>query len=214
MKSIDLMIFDFDGTLVNSGMDIAVSVDYTLEMLGLPPKGADTIIRFIGDGVQELIQKSIGPDNGDRYQEAMGIFSSHYDEHMLDRTSLYPHVMEVFHHFQEKKKVIITNKRECFTLKMVDAFGINKYFDEIIGADSTPYRKPDPRLLYPVMERYGAAPDKTLVIGDGVNDILLARQAGVLSCALLNGLTQRDILLSLHPDFFCDDISEVLNLFI
>ena len=144
----------------------------------------------------------------------MEIFSSNYDEHMLDRTCLYHHVMEVLHHFQEKKKVIITNKRECFTLKMVDALGIMTYFDEIIGADSTPYRKPDPRLLYPVMEKYGATSDKTVVIGDGVNDVLLARHTGVLSCALLNGLTQRDILLSLHPDFFCDDISEVLHLFI
>jgi phosphoglycolate phosphatase len=213
MKSVDFMIFDFDGTLVNSGMDIAASVNHTLEMLGVPQKDPNTIIRFIGDGVQKLIEKSIGPDFGDRFHEAMENFSSHYAEHMLDTSRLYDSVIEILRHFQEKKKIIVTNKRKYFTLEMAKAFGLMEYFEEIIGADSTPYKKPDPRLLHPVIERYRAAPDRTVIIGDGVNDILLARHAGVFSCALLNGLTRREDLLSLNPDFYCEDISELKNLF-
>jgi len=213
LRNVDLMVFDFDGTLVDSGGDIAASVNHTLKMLGIPEKETDTIIHYIGDGVQKLIEKSIGPDGGDRYQEAMEIFSSHYARHMLDTTTLYHSVIETLSHFQEKKKVIVTNKRQYFTLGIAEAFGLVEYFDEIIGADSTPYKKPDPRLLHPVIERYHSASDKTIVIGDGINDILLAKNAGVQSCALLNGLTRRDVLLSLNPDFCCEDISALKNLF-
>jgi phosphoglycolate phosphatase len=213
MRSVDLMVFDFDGTLVNSGADIAASVNHTLEMLGFPKKKPDTIIHFIGDGVQKLIKKALGMDSVDRFHEAMEIFTHHYAEHMLDTSHLYDSVIEVLRHFHEKKKIIITNKRERFTLEMAKAFGLTEYFDEIIGADSTPYKKPDPRLLYPVLERCRAVSDKSVVIGDGINDILLARYAGVFSCALLNGLTGREDLLSLKPDFYCDNISELKNLF-
>ena len=213
MKSIDLMVFDFDGTLVNSGADIAASVNHTLQMLGLPEKHPETIMHFIGDGVQKLIEKALGPDSVDRFHEAMDIFASHYAEHMLDETCLYESVMNVLHHFQTKRKVIVTNKRIRFTAEIAKAFGLVGHFDDMIGADSTLYRKPDARLLYPLMARYNAAPDKTVVIGDGVNDILLARHAGALSCALLNGLTQREDLLSLNPDFTCENLSELKDLF-
>lgn len=213
MKSVDLMVFDFDGTLIDSGGDIAASVIHTLKVLGIHEKDTDTIINFIGDGVQNLIEKSLGRDNRDRHQEAMEIFSSHYELHMLDTTNLYDAVIDTLFHFREKKKIIITNKRKHYTLKMAKAFGLVEYFDEIIGSDSTPYKKPDPRLLYPVIERCHAETDKTVVIGDGVNDILLAKNAGVRSCALMNGLTRRDILLSLNPDYYCEEISELKNLF-
>ena len=213
MKQIDLMVFDFDGTLVNSGGDIAASVNHTLKMLGIPQKEPAAIINFVGDGVQKLIEKSLGPDFRHKMQEAMEIFAAHYALHMLDTTCLYDNVIEILHHFREKKKIIITNKRKYFTLEMAKSFCLTEYFDEIIGADSTPYKKPDPRLLQPILERYGATNDKTIVIGDGINDILLAKNTGVLSCALLNGLTERGILLSLNPDFTCESIAGLKELF-
>jgi phosphoglycolate phosphatase len=213
MKSVDLMVFDFDGTLVSSGGDLCASVNHTLEALGIPKKDHETIVRFIGDGVQKLIEKSLGIDSCHRFDEAMEIFSCHYADHMLDTTCLYDSVIDVLRYFNEKRKVIITNKRKHFTLEMAKYLGLTEYFEEIIGADSTPYKKPDARLLQPLIERYNASPDKTIVIGDGINDILLARNSGVLSCALLNGLTERGTLLSLEPDFSCEPISELMKLF-
>jgi phosphoglycolate phosphatase len=207
------MVFDFDGTLVNSGGDIAASINHTLEALGVPVKEPGTIINYIGDGVQKLIEKSLGPDFGHRFHEAMEIFSSHYAKHMLDTTFLYDSVIDVLQHFHGKKKIIITNKRKHFTMEIAKAFGLIEYFNEIIGADSTPYKKPDQRLLLPFLEQFDAEYDETIVIGDGVNDILLARHTGVLSCALLNGLSHRNVLLSLRPDFACEDISELKKLF-
>jgi len=213
MKHIDLMIFDLDGTLVNSGGDIVASVNYTLETLAIPAKKPKEILSFVGDGVQKLIERSLGKESQHLSDDAMDIFSDYYAKHMLDTTSLYDSVIEVLDHFRDKKKVIITNKRRYFTLKMTEALGILKYFEEIIGADSTAYRKPDPRLFIPLLEKVGAIYNDTVVIGDGVNDIMLARNTGVLSCALLNGLTHRDILLGLNPDFACEGLRELIRIF-
>jgi phosphoglycolate phosphatase len=213
MKHIDLMIFDLDGTLVNSGGDIVASVNYTLKSLNIPIKSEAEILSFVGDGVNKMIERALAKDSQNLFDRAMDIFSEYYARHMLDTTCLYDSVIEVLDHFHDKKKVIITNKRKYFTLKMTDALGIGKYFEEIIGADSTAYKKPDPRLFIPLLERVHAVYNDTVVIGDGVNDIMLAKNTGVLSCALLNGLTHRDILLALDPDFACEGLRELLKIF-
>jgi len=213
MKHIELMIFDLDGTLVNSGGDIVASVNYTLESLDIPTKSQEEILTFVGDGVNKMIERALGKDIQHLFNRAMDIFSDYYAGHMLDTTRLCDSFIEVLDHFRNKKKVIITNKRRYFTLKMTDALGISRYFEEIIGADSTAYIKPDPRLFIPLLERVHAVYNDTVVVGDGVNDIMLAKNAGVLSCALLNGLTRRDILLALDPDYACEGLRELIKIF-
>lgn len=213
MHHIDLMVFDFDGTLVNSGGDIASSVNYTLNALHFPIIGKDEIISYIGDGVQKLMERSMGKNNQHLFDDALRIFSDHYAKHMLDTTTLCDSVIEVLEHFGKKKKLIVTNKRKYFTVAMADAFHISHYFEDIIGADSTPYKKPDPRLLIPLITKYGVDNGNTVVIGDGVNDVMLAKYSSVLSCALVNGLTPRNILGSLNPDFTCEGLSELKSLF-
>jgi len=213
MKHIDLMIFDFDGTLVNSGRDIAASINYTLNTLRIPMMEQDEIIGYVGDGVQKLIYRSLGQSNHHLLDDALKIFSDYYANHMMDTTSLCESAIAVLEYFREKKKLILTNKRKYFTVVMTDAFGISHYFDDIIGADSTPHKKPDPRLLIPLIEKFGVENRNTVVIGDGVNDIMLAKNSGVLSCALLNGLTHRDVLGSLNPDYACEGLSELITLF-
>lgn len=213
MKHVELMIFDLDGTLVNSGGDIVASVNYTLESLRIPTKSKEEILTFVGDGVNKMIERALGNSFQYLFERAMDIFSDYYAKHMLDTTCLCDSVIDVLDHFRDKKKVIITNKRICFTLRMTDALGISRYFEEIIGADSTAYKKPDPRLFVPLLEKVHAVHDATVVIGDGVNDIMLAKNTGVLSCALLNGLTRRNILLALDPDYACEGLRELINLF-
>ncbi|MGO9137444.1 MAG: HAD family hydrolase [Syntrophales bacterium] len=213
MKRVELMIFDLDGTLVNSGGDIVASVNYTLKSLDIPTKSQEEILTFVGDGVNKMIERALGKDFQYLLDRAMDIFSDYYGRHMLDTTCLCDSAIEVLNHFHGKKKLIITNKRESFTLKMTDALGISRYFQEIIGADSTAYRKPDPRLFIPLLERFHAVYNETVVIGDGVNDIMLAKNSGVLSCALLNGLTHRNILLTLQPDFACEGLRELIEIF-
>lgn len=214
MIKADLLIFDFDGTLVDSGEDLIISINYTLKNLNLPARRPEEIISFVGDGVDKLIERSIGPDRMDRFNEALRIFSDHYSRQMLNNTRLYPDVIDVLEHFRKKHKIVITNKRYRFTKEIADALGITAYFDEIIGRDNYPYAKPDPRVLREAMERYHTDGGRTVVIGDGVNDIKMAKQSGALVCACLNGLGKREELLELHPDLVCESLLELKNLIV
>jgi phosphoglycolate phosphatase len=211
MQKVDLLVFDLDGTLVRSGDDLAASVNYTLKTLGLPILAPETVCGFVGDGVKILMKRALGPAL-EHYDRAMDLFSTYYSEHLLDRTTLYPDVTDVLDYFDRKKKVILTNKLQGFTLQIAKALGITERFREIIGEDSTPFKKPDPRLLQLVMAKWGGTPERTVVIGDGVNDILLGRNAGALSCAFLNGITGRDKLLALAPDLTCETLSDLKTL--
>ncbi|MCK4534019.1 MAG: HAD-IA family hydrolase [Syntrophobacterales bacterium] len=213
MKKIDLMVFDFDGTLVYSGDDLANSINHTLKKLGMPVLERKIIIGFVGDGVARLIERSLGDGYHDRFDEAMEIFKVYYAEHLLDTTGLYPGVPDMLEHFKDRKKLIVTNKLYSYTLTIAEELGITGYFEDIIGLDSASCRKPDPGLLIPFLKKYDVEKAETVVIGDGVNDILLAKNTGTLSCALLNGLGDRDRLLSLDPDYHCEDISELKELF-
>lgn len=211
MRKADLLIFDLDGTLIRSGEDIAGAVNHALKALGLPLIDHDTIKGFVGDGLQALLKRSLGARGDEYLDQAAAHFSDHYSAHLLDHTTLYPDVLQVLEHFRNKKKVIVTNKRESFTLHIAEGLGIREQFIDILGEDSTPYKKPDRRLLDQVMKKWGVSPSMTIVIGDGINDILVARNAGAVSCAFLNGLTEREKLLSLHPDGVCEHLSELMS---
>lgn len=212
MKQVDLLVFDLDGTLVRSGEDLVAAVNHTLQSLGFSLLDPDTVQGFVGDGLEVLMKRALGPSDGEYHERAMTIFYPYYSEHLLDHTTLYPGVPAVLTHFCNKMKVIVTNKRQDYAVKIVQGLGINSCFLEIVGEGSIPYKKPDPRLLQPVMTKWGASPGRTVVVGDGVNDILLARQAGALSCAFLGGITGRDKLLSLAPDMTCETLSDVMTL--
>jgi phosphoglycolate phosphatase len=212
MKSIDLMVFDLDGTLIRSGEDQAAAVNHTLKSLGLSSIDPLKIQEFIGDGVQMLMRRSLGPRVEEYFEQAMPIFSSYYADHLVDRTDLYPGVLTVLDHFSDKRKFMVTKKMERFTLKIAKGLGIDSRFNEIITIDNTPYKKPDPRLLYHVMAKWGVTPGRTVVIGDGINYLLMAKQAGVLSCACLGGLTEREKLLALAPDLTCETLEDLKTL--
>jgi len=213
MKKIDFMIFDFDGTLVDTGADLVKSINYTLGTLGLPERPAHEIISFVGDGVNKLMEKSLGKDHAGRHADAMKIFTDYYAEHLMDHTVLYPGVREILENYRNKTKMILTNKRHRFTMRIAESLKIEKYFADIIGADSMPFMKPDQRVMDHIFSKYPSAKGSAVVIGDGVNDVLIARKTGVLSCALLNGLGNRDELLKLRADYYCEDILELKDLF-
>ena len=213
MKELDLMIFDFDGTLVTTGTDLARSINYTLDRLKLEKKPEKEIISFVGDGISTLIQRALGQDNVKYQTEALGIFADYYGKHLMDNTGLYPHVEEVLKNFDNKTKIILTNKSYDFTLMIARKLNIEKYFVEIVGIDSTPFAKPDRRVIDYLLDKYRAAKEKTLMTGDGRNDILVAKNSGILSLAYLNGLGGRNDLLNLNADYYCEDLLEIKSLF-
>lgn len=214
MKKVDLLLFDFDGTLIDSGADLVASVAYTLKTLNLPPRTPEEIISFVGDGVRQLLQSSLGEPHKELLPAALDIFSSHYEKHLMDATLLYPHVEEMLQYFSATSKIILTNKRDVFARRIAQVLDIEKYFLEIIGADSTLYQKPDRRVVDCLLEKYQVAPDKTVMVGDGINDIAVAKNAGICSCAYLNGLGDRETLLRMKADFYCEDLSALKDIFL
>jgi len=209
MTTVELMIFDLDGTLVDSGTDLAASVNHALACLGLPGLPKERVISHVGDGVGKLIERSLGEKATSLKDRALDLFLSHYETHLLDATVPYPGVPEVLEHFASIPKVILTNKTHRFSVSIAEGLGLARYFEDIYGMDSHPWGKPDPRLLGFLLERHGARREKTAVIGDGVNDVLLAKNGGAVSCALLNGLGDGAKLLALDPDYALGDIREL-----
>jgi phosphoglycolate phosphatase len=214
MKKIDLMIFDLDGTLVSSGTDLVAAVNYTLNELELPKRPEKEIIGFVGDGVRSLIERSLGDRQEKLADNALKIFTDYYSEHLLDNTKLYPDVLDVLTNFADKIKIILTNKRYEFTLKIARALNLENHFHEIIGADTLPYQKPDGRLIDYLLHKYEAKKDKTIMIGDGINDVYVAKNAGILSVAYLNGLGLKDDLLAARADYYCENLLELNSLFL
>jgi phosphoglycolate phosphatase len=213
MKEIDIMIFDLDGTLVRSGRDLAASINHTRTNLGLSPLPHEHIMEYVGDGVNKLVERSLGDQFPEMFDQAMSIFMDYYGDHLLDTTDCYPGAREVLEYYNNKNKLIITNKLSSYALRIVRGLNLKGYFDDIIGMDSREYKKPDPRLIRSVIDAYHSKEGRTVVVGDGHNDVLLAKNVGAISCALLNGLGSRDRLLSLEPDYACDDIRELIDLF-
>ena len=181
MKPVDLMMFDFDGTLADTGEDIAASVNHALTALGLGSLPVDVILGFVGDGLRILMERALGADDRAKLEEAMKFFLCHYEKHLLDHTRLYPAAEEMLNHFHSKKKVILTNKRYYLTMAIAKGLKIDRRFLEIVGSDSTPFQKPDGRVVAYLLEKYGVAPSRAVLIGDSVNDVAAAKNAGVLS---------------------------------
>ena len=213
MRKVDLIIFDFDGTLVETGADLAKAVNFMLKTFLLKERTEREIFSFVGDGINNLIEKALGQDNAKLHEEALGVFTKYYSTHLLDNTKLCQHAEDVLINYTGKTKIILTNKRYKFTIAIAQGLNIEKYFVEIIGADSTPYRKPDHRIVDYILNKYGTAKEKTVIIGDGVNDIVVAKESGILSCAYLNGLGKRQDLLNLDADYYIENLLEVNTLF-
>lgn len=213
MQMFDLMIFDLDGTLVDSSTDLIAAVNFTRHALDLPIMDDKEIIGLVGDGTDRLVERFIGSEHQHLYAEALAIFIAYYEAHLLDNAALYPGVTDVLDFFSHKKKVIITNKRENFTRKITDGFSLTARFDDIIGMGSTPFRKPDVRILLPVLSRFRIDPCQAIIFGDGIADLKLAKNAGIKSCGMLNGFTPREVLLALKPDFTCEHLRELKTMF-
>ena len=148
---VDLLIFDLDGTLIESKWDIAVSVNLTLTELGLPQRPQEEIFGFVGDGVKRLLRLSVGEENQARYEEALKVFRGHYLAHCLDRTRFYPGIDEVLAHFSHKHKAVATNKSLEYTTKILEGLGAH-HFAYVVGGDDGYGLKPEPGMLHNVME--------------------------------------------------------------
>jgi len=161
--------------------------------------------------VRKLLGKAIGFESGPAFENAISVFRKHYMAHLTDSTRFYPGVEEVLKHYDKKLRAVVTNKPADYTSKIMDGLRIREYFSLIVGSVPGTRLKPDPQMLLEVIEDLEVSPERTLMIGDGVNDILAARSAGAKSCAVGYGLTVPDRLKEASPEYYCDDILQLIQ---
>jgi len=212
MAPVDLITFDLDGTLVDTRQDIAESVNFALQQLGLQRLSLQQVMQNVGDGVRMLLQRSLPPEHQDELQTAVALFKQHYGEHLLVHSRFYPGVPDMLDHFREKLLAVVSNKPEQFTRRMLDGLSIANRFAAVLGGDSASELKPSPELLLKVLAQVQAQAARAIMVGDSPSDIEAGRAAGMLTCAVSYGYRPRDVLLPAQPDIVIDDIRELKTL--
>jgi phosphoglycolate phosphatase len=210
---VDLLIFDLDGTLIESKWDIAQSVNFTLAELGLPERPIEEIFGFVGDGVKRLLRLAVGEGNQTRFEEALKVFRGHYLEHCLDRTSFYPGIEPMLQHFSHKDKAIATNKSIEYTRVILNGLG-PQHFRYMVGGDNGFGLKPEPGMLLHIMEQVGAPKERTVLVGDSTNDINGGHNAGIRVCAVGYGMGNRAKMEACQPDWFIEQPEQLMEIFI
>jgi phosphoglycolate phosphatase len=213
MQPIDLFIYDFDGTLIDSKLDIADSVNLALGEIGVRQLPQATIFGFIGRGVEHLLSQTLENTGYTDVAKATAAFKRHYDLHLLDQTDLFPHCRETVGFFRHKKNTIFSNKPVQFIRRILVELDFLQPFSIILGGDELEKQKPDPAGILHMIAEMKIPPQKTLMVGDSLLDIEAGKRAGVLTCAVTYGLTDRHTLQQAKPDYLIDDIAELRTLF-
>jgi phosphoglycolate phosphatase len=199
--SFDLLVFDLDGTLIDSAADISASLRRVLARLGRPPVTHEKVVASIGSGVRKLIERTSEPP----HEPVLEAFLEEYAEHLLDRTRLYPGVEETLATLPGRK-VVLSNKPERLCRRIVDGLGIAGHFEAVYGGDSFPVRKPDPA----VFRAAARAARRPLMVGDSRVDLETARAAGAAMCAVTYGYAQPGELDG--ADFTIERFSRLLEI--
>jgi phosphoglycolate phosphatase len=209
--SLRLLVFDLDGTLIDSGADLCASVNAMLKKFGRPVLPQDVISTYIGDGAARLVSRSLGePDDPAFLDLALTYFLDYYREHKLDQTYVYPGVFAALDSLRseaQRSMAVLTNKPIGPSLAICEALGLSPYFFRVYGGNSFPSKKPDPEGLLALMKEAGVTGPETLMVGDSDVDILTARNAGAWSIGCAYGLSPLT-LATTTPDCLVDSAAD------
>jgi len=212
MKHIRLLIFDLDGTLVDTLEDITHSVNFTLGKLGRPLLHLESVRQYVGDGMTMLLTRALG-EHTDLLEDAKGIYMVHQSRNLVVRSRLYPGVKETLEHFRSLPMAVVTNKTLEFSEPLLEKLGIRPLFGMVIGADAGLPLKPAPDAFQKIMKGLGIAKEHTAVVGDGTTDILAGKAAGITTCAVTYGFRSEAELRTAGPDHIIHAFSELKGLF-
>lgn len=209
LRDKSLLIFDLDGTLVDTRLDLATAVNHALQQLGRPPLPLAVLTGFVGDGARTLVARALGNPEINDLETALRFFRAYYAEHLADHSRLYDGVLETLQHFRHKKKALLSNKPQEFTEPLLARLDLSKFFDVIVGARPDLKLKPDPQPVHFILDQLGIPATGALIIGDGENDVLAGKAAGITTCAVTYGIRPAEKLLPLQPDFVIHNFSEL-----
>lgn len=210
-----VLIFDLDGTLIDSKLDLAHAVNAMLAHMGREAHVHETIFSFIGDGAAMLVRRALG--EGVTEAEAgkgLEYFLSYYRAHMLDNTVAYPGVREALAELAEpaegaaRAMAVLTNKPVVFSRAILEGLGLSRHFRFVYGGNSFERKKPDPMGVEVLLRELQAAPREAMMIGDSDVDIKTARNAGIFACGVTYGFGLEG-LRAHPPDLMVDSLQEL-----
>jgi phosphoglycolate phosphatase len=204
-----LLIFDLDGTLVDSKKDLTASVNHIRHQFDLPVLTEEEIARFIGSGALMLIRRVLGAKATEsNVQMGLQMFLSYYRAHMLDSTTLYAGVRETLEALSGCRLAVLTNKPVHFSCAMLDGLGIYKHFAAVYGGNSFDHKKPDPVGVFQILSDTKGNRERTWMIGDSSVDVLTGRNAGVKTCGVTYGYAT-ETFKEVPPDYLIDNFSDL-----
>jgi len=207
--NVRVLIFDLDGTLIDSKLDLAHAVNAMLEHMGRTPLAHEMVYSYVGNGAPMLVRRALGEGATDaECEKGLAHFLAYYRAHMLDNTVTYPGVREGLEKLKGKAMAVLTNKPVRFSEEILNGLGLSRYFRFVYGGNSFEKKKPDPMGVETILRDLAAPPADAMMVGDSDVDIRTARNSGIWACGVSYGLGTEG--LRLHPpDIMLDSLDEL-----
>ncbi len=208
-----LLIFDLDGTLIDSSQDLAISMNATREHMGLPLLDPALIFSYVGNGASVLVRRALGPDaSDDEVTRALDFFLKFYRKHSLEHTRLYPGIEQAIGQLAADGHTlaVLTNKPQKISADILRALKVADKFQRVLGGDSLPVKKPDPAGIVLLLQELGNSATETAMIGDSAVDVQTARNAGVAAWGVTWGF-QPESFRAHPPDVLLESAADLLS---
>ena len=215
--SIRLVIFDLDGTLIDSRLDLINSVNAMLRHVKHPELPGEVVASYVGDGAPMLVRRALGdPEDENFFRNALDYFLSYYREHKLDHTVVYEGIPEALQRIQAngaaRKLAVLSNKPVNPSRAIVEALGLAPFFVRVYGGNSFETKKPDPLGVRTLLEETGTSPENAMIVGDSSVDVLTGRNAGIATCGVTYGFAPHT-LCEVKPDVTVESPKQLGELF-
>jgi phosphoglycolate phosphatase len=208
----DFLIFDLDGTLIDSQRDIASAVNLVRKEYGFECLCVEHVRSYLGNGVNALMSRVVPEKKGMVQAEVLEKFKFYYRQCLTDTTVIYNGVREMLEALKNKKKAILSNKNEDFSCEIVKKLGISGYFVKVLGGDSVGIKKADLKPIVDLINLTNSDISKTVMIGDSASDFSAAKAAGVPSIAVLYGYSGVEQIKQCNPDFMAKDPKDIIDI--
>ncbi|MGH9513705.1 MAG: HAD family hydrolase [Terriglobales bacterium] len=215
---IKFLIFDLDGTLIDSRLDLVHSVNAMLRHFRHPELPEAVIASYVGDGAPMLVRRALGDPSDEKFfNQGLDFFLSYYREHKLDHTTVYHGITDSLHRIQgsngsPRRMAVLSNKPVAPSRAIVKALGLDEFFIRVYGGNSFSTKKPDPLGVNTLLKETGHSAEASIIVGDSSIDIVTGRNAGIWTCGVTYGFAPQTLSIE-PPDVMIDRADELAELF-